>query len=94
MVANEKRCEEGGGSLRKSKKCKGMRKVLAEAASTEEVEMALVGERAVGSSHQRKVADALIQVFEKWIGNLLKAIRTSLAEIQDAINANTPSVRK
>ena len=92
-MANKKRCEEGRGSLRKGKKCKGMRKVLAEAASTEEVEMALVGKRATGLSCQRK-ADALIQVFEKWIGNLLKAIRMSLAEIQDAINANTLTVHK
>ena len=91
-AVNEKRREEGGGSPRKGKKRKWMRKVLAKAASAEEVEMALVG-RAAGSSHQRK-ADASIQVFEKQIGDLLEAVRTSSAEIRDAINANTLAVRE
>ena len=91
-AANEKRCEGGGDSPRKGEKRKWMRRVLAEAASVKEVEMALVG-RAAGSSHQRK-ADASIQVFEKRIGDLLEAVRMSLAEIRDAINANTLAVRE
>ena len=86
-VANEKRREEGGDSPRKGEKRKQVRRVLAEVASAEEVEMALVG-RAAGSSRQRK-ADTSIQIFEKQIGDLLEAVRTSSAEIQDAINANT-----
>ena len=48
-VANEKRREEGGDSPRKGEKRKQVRRVLAEVASAEEVEMALVG-RAAGSS--------------------------------------------
>ena len=91
-VANEKRREEGGDSLRKGEKRKRVRRVLAEAASAEEVEMALVG-RATGSLRQRK-ADTLIQIFEKRIGDLLEAVRTSSAEIRDAINANTLAVCK
>ena len=91
-AANEKRREEGGDSPRKGEKCKQMRRVLAKAASAEEVEMALVG-RAAGSSRQRK-ADASIQIFEKRIGDLLEAIRTSSAEIRDTINANTLTVRE
>ena len=91
-AVNEKRCEEGGDSPRKGEKRKQMRRVLAEAASAEEVEMALVG-RAAGSSRQRK-ADASIQVFKKRIGDLLEAVRTSSAEIRDAINANTLAVRE
>ena len=91
-AANEKRREEGGDSPRKGEKRKRMRRVLAEAASAEEVEMALVG-RAASSSRQRK-ADASIQVFEKRIGDLLEAVRTSSAEIRDAINANTLAVRE
>ena len=91
-AANEKRREGGGDSPRTGEKRKWMRRVLAEAASVKEVEMALVG-RAAGSSRQRK-ADVSIQVFEKWIGDLLEAVRTSLAEIQDAINANTLAVRE
>ena len=91
-AANEKRREEGGDSPRKGGKRKRVRRVLAEAVSAEEVEMALVG-RAVGSSRQRK-ADALVQVFEKRIGDLLEAIRTSSAEIRDTINANTLTVRE
>ena len=82
-AANEKRCEEGGDLPRKGKKRKRVRRVLAEAASAEEVEMALVG-RAAGSLRQRKV-DTLIQVFEKQIGDLLEAVRTSSVEIRDAI---------
>ena len=89
-VANKKRREEGGGSPRKGEKRKWVRRVLAEAASAEEVEMALL-ERAAGSSRQRK-ADVSIQVFEKWVRDLLEAIRTSSAEIWDAINANTLAV--
>ena len=91
-AANERRREEGGDSPRKGEKRKRMRRVLAEAASAEEVKMALVG-RAASSSCQRK-ADASIQVFEKQIGDLLEAVRTSSAEIRDAINANTLAVRE
>ena len=91
-VANEKRHKEGGDLPRKGKKCKRVRRVLVEAASAEEVEMALVG-RAADLLRQRK-ADASIQIFEKRIGDLLEAIRMSLAEIQDAINANTLAVRE
>ena len=36
----------------------------------------------------------LIQIFEKQIRDLVEAVRTSSAEIQDAINANTLAVRK
>ena len=91
-VANEKRREEGGGSLRKGEKCKRVRRVLAKAASAEEVETALVG-RVAGLSRQRK-ADTSIQVFKKQIRDLLEAVRMSLAEIWDAINANTLAVRE
>ena len=91
-AANKKRREEGGDSSRKGEKHKWVRRVLAEAASAEEVKMALVG-RAAGSSCQRK-ADTLIQIFEKRIGDLLEAVRTSSAEIWDAINANTLAVHE
>ena len=92
LVANEKRHKEGGGSLRKGEKCKQVKRVLAEAASAEEVDTALVG-RIAGLSRQRK-ADTSIQVFKKQIRDLLEAVRMSLAEIWDAINANTLAVRE
>ena len=80
LAVNEKRHEEGGGSLRKGEKHKQMRRVLAEAASVKEVEMALVEEKAAGLSHQRK-ADTLVHIFEKQIGDLLEVIRTSSVDV-------------
>ena len=91
LMVNEKRHEEGGGLPRKGEKHKWMRRVLTEAASVEEVKMVLVGEKAAGPSCQRKT-DTSVQIFEKWIGDLLEAIKMSLVEIWDAINANTLAV--
>ena len=84
MPSQEKRREESETSPRKGEKRKRTKRVLSEAASTEEVELALAGTSSTGAGSSRRGAGfSLAEVIDRRLGELVDAINTNTREIQE-----------